>query len=214
MKIKAVLFDLDGTLRDTREIIYEAIKHAVKTHSGQEVDDAELAEYMHHHSHVHGHFTPHVSLDEFEAVYHTRLYELLPQVELYKHAVETLAKLHASGLKLAIVSSAKPEKIRQFLQRAGIDRYFDGIAGDDGLLALKPSPEPVLEAIRQLAVSHRECAMVGDMRVDMEASTAAGVPVRVGITHGFEDADALLAAGATHIIDSLETLPQLLSSIE
>ncbi|CAN5380871.1 HAD family hydrolase [soil metagenome] len=213
MKISAVLFDLDGTLRDTRDTIYTAVKHAVKEHSGQEVSNEDLADYMHHHSHVHQRFASHVSLAEFERVFHAKLYEMLPSVELYQHAVETIVQLHKAGQKLAIISSAKPAEIRQFLERAGIAQYFDGIAGDDGVLARKPSPEPVLAAIDQLGVAVGECVMVGDMRVDMQAAAAAGVPVKVGITHGFEDADLLKAAGADYIIDSLAELPAVIDNL-
>lgn len=210
MKIKAVLFDLDGTLRDTRQLIYDSVKHAVGESGGPDLGDTDLQEHIEHHTKVHQQFAPHVSVDDFEQIYFATLFKGLPDVDLYEKAAELLQELHSQGIKIAIVSSAGPDEIVAFLKRAGIRAHVDAIVGDNGVLARKPAPEPVLAAMRQIDVSAQDCAMVGDMRVDMLAAAAAHVPVRIGITHGFEDKKTLRAAGATHIVDSLAELPAVL----
>lgn len=213
MKIKAVLFDLDGTLRDTRDLIYDSVRHAVKELAGPQLSNDELYDYIQHHTKVHQKFAPHVSIEEFDKVYFAKLFEGLPGVSLYDQAEVLLQGLHAQGLKLAIVSSAAPDEIETFLKHAGVAEYFDVVVGDDGITPRKPQADPVLAAVEQLAVLAAECVMVGDMRVDMEAAGAAGVTA-IGITHGFETAESLRAHGATHIIDSLTALPSVLDKIE
>jgi phosphoglycolate phosphatase-like HAD superfamily hydrolase len=71
----------------------------------------------------------------------------------------------------------------------------------------KPDPAGMRLAMKRLRVEADACAVVGDHDVDMQAGLAAGIPVRVGVTHGFGDSRALTAGGATGIVSNLSELP-------
>jgi beta-phosphoglucomutase-like phosphatase (HAD superfamily) len=67
----------------------------------------------------------------------------------------------------------------------------------------KPDPEGLLLGIQRLGAQPNDCMVFGDHRVDMQAGVNAAVDQRIGVTHGFDDSEALLAAGATDIVTSL-----------
>lgn len=74
----------------------------------------------------------------------------------------------------------------------------------------KPNPEPLNLAMKRLNVVPDKTAVLGDHKVDMQAAVNAGVEVRIGITHGFDDCETLLLSGATQIVDSLEKFQEIL----
>lgn len=80
----------------------------------------------------------------------------------------------------------------------------------DDVSASKPDPESLLVALDRLKIEKSEAAVLGDHWVDMEAGVNAGVGIRIGVSHGFDDKAALEKAGATKVIGSLEELPNAL----
>lgn len=213
MKTRAILFDLDGTLRDTRDIIYEGYRHAVSQHSGFVPTDEEMYEHRNHHSHIHAAFAADVDPKDFEKTYFSKISTTILSAKLYQQASKVLADLRSRSLLLAVVSSAPPKGINTYLKNSDIAQYFDVIVGDDGKIPRKPAPDPLVSAARQLGVDISDCVMIGDMLVDVEAGRAAGVKAVIGITHGFEDRKALLKAGADYVVDSLSEITDIIEQI-
>lgn len=85
------------------------------------------------------------------------------------------------------------------------------ITADDVGNRTKPDPLSAELAMQRLGASPGDALVLGDHGYDIQAGKRAGVLTRVGVTHGFDDRDTLLAAGATNIIDSLVELPALLT---
>ncbi|MBX6334728.1 HAD family hydrolase [Candidatus Saccharibacteria bacterium] len=77
----------------------------------------------------------------------------------------------------------------------------------------KPHPMCFQLAMQRLEADPRETLALGDHAVDMQTAANAGIAVRVGITHGFDGRDALIDAGATHIISSLHGLQPLVDNV-
>jgi phosphoglycolate phosphatase-like HAD superfamily hydrolase len=98
--------------------------------------------------------------------------------------------------------------MQRMVERYGLARMV-AVTADDGLPS-KPDPAGVAEACKRLGVEPAETLMLGDLAADLLAAQSGGVPRRVGVTHGFDDAVALRAAGATAVIDGLGELPGLL----
>lgn len=95
-----------------------------------------------------------------------------------------------------------------------MEQYFDipkmtFITCDD-ITANKPDPESIFIALERLNKSKTDALVLGDHKVDMQAGVNAGVPVRVGVSHGFDGEEVLKKAGATQVIHSLNELPILL----
>jgi len=211
MPIKAVLLDLDGTLRDTRDIIYDSVQHALKLHAGKDFSRKDMDPYIHHHREVYKGLVGEEGLEEFDEIYTKHIDQFLPSAELFNGVEELLETLQKDGYRVALVSSAR--RGDEYLSQKGIHGHFEVIVGAHDVTRLKPDPEPVLVALKRLKITADEAAMVGDMTADMESSKKAGVAYRIGITHGFGKREQLQDAGATHIIDSLMELSLLLKKI-
>lgn len=154
--------------------------------------------------------------------------EMAPgNVRVFPGFAEAMRQVGAAGVNLGIVTSgtdyhmtrnfaaALPElgvaphdhidALARALETAyGIPRVV--IVTHDDVPEAKPDPSGVFMAMRRLEVTAEDCAMLGDHAVDMEAAQLAGVPLRLGITHGFDDEPTLEAAGATKLIDGLTEL--------
>ena len=100
---------------------------------------------------------------------------------------------------------------QQFAEAFGIPGFT--IITADATERHKPAPDSLLFAMRKLGVDNSRSAVLGDHRVDMQAGINAGIGRRMGIIHGFDDKETLVAHGATHIAESLPGVEQLLHRI-
>lgn len=210
-KIKVVLFDLDGTLRDSRKAIWPATENTLREHGVVATRD-EIMPHVHHHESVHKELAGHIPAEDFHKTFRDNLDLFRPQIILYEAAPAVTKQLHSEGYKLGMVTSATTAQ--KTLEDAGLDHIFDVIVGNDDTELHKPHPEPVLLALKRLGCKPEEAVMVGDLAADILAAQAAGVSLTVGITHGFGTPEMLKDAGATYIINALEELPELLNTIQ
>lgn len=157
-------------------------------------------------------------------------------VKGYGGLSDLLARLGTLGIKLAIFTSGTPHHIvRNFgvsLPELGmIDlyksttmsyieklRYFENnlkehfsipeftVITCDDVATHKPDPASLRLAMQRLGVTPEKSLVFGDHTVDMQAGVNAGVPARIGVTHGFNDDKVLLEAGATQVVHSLDEL--------
>lgn len=212
-KVRGVLFDLDGTLRDTKTVIYSSVQYALKATVGREVSDEDLYEYMHHHMEVHKQFASEVTAEEFDAKFHENLIRFLPDVQLYEGTIELLEWVKSNDYKCGLVTSAISPEVKSFLEVMDVDNYFDTIVCADHVTNKKPHPEPVLRALDQLGLKSGEAIMVGDMRADILSAKAAGLQKIVMLTHGMERRESLVSAGAENICDNLTEVKSMLEKL-
>ncbi|MGQ0642938.1 MAG: HAD family hydrolase [Gemmatimonadaceae bacterium] len=174
----AVLFDLDGTLIDSVELIVSSARYAFSDRSGPRPTDAEW---------ITGLGTPLVTQfrewahDEEEVV---RLVQRYREYQLAHHDILTrpydgmhaaLGELRAHGHRIGIVTSKLNALARRGLVCTGIDECFECIIGCDDTTRHKPDPEPVMVALARLGIEPGRAAFVGDSPFDMAAGNAAGV---------------------------------------
>ena len=210
--IPAVLFDLDGTLIDTIELILSSARHAFQGWPRGIPTDAEwvrgigtplvqqLREYAANEDEVAA------LLDRYrryQAEHHDRL------TRCYDGVLETVAALAARGHPLAIVTSKGTPIANQSLRFVGLDQYFPVIVGYDDTDRHKPDPEPVRVALSRLGVASTHAVFVGDSPHDIHAGNAAGV-VTIAATWGAFDRETLAAAAPNHFIECLGDLPGVL----
>jgi phosphoglycolate phosphatase len=130
--------------------------------------------------------------------------EMLKTTRLYPQVAETLAAF-SDKLK-AVVTSKEVRFTKIILDHFDIARYFDAIVGGDTTPARKPDPGPVLEALRLLGgVSATDAVMVGDSENDINAGRGAGVQT-CGVTFGFRTADQLRESAPNVMIDRFDQL--------
>ncbi|WP_298832054.1 pyrophosphatase PpaX [uncultured Planococcus sp.] len=175
-QINTLLFDFDGTLLDTNELIIQTFLTVLDEHYPGRFGREDALHFI----------GP--SLEQtFMAIDPDRVEELTVQyrslnrmmhdelVEEYDGVAETLRLLKARGLKMAIVSTKRSETIRHGLALMGVSDVFDVLVGLDHVSNPKPDPEPLHLALEQLGASHDEALMIGNNSHDIEGGKNAGV---------------------------------------
>lgn len=123
-------------------------------------------------------------------------------------ASDTLAQLHQK-YPMAVVSNRGRHSTMIFITQHDLDGYFQTIVTGQTCRRNKPHPEPLRWAANQMGVSPDECLMIGDTTVDMLAARASGAQA-VGMLCGFGERDELLHSGADLILETPGELVELL----
>jgi HAD superfamily hydrolase (TIGR01509 family) len=212
-RIKAVIFDMDGTLLDSREFIMQATEAALEAHGVTGVTREHMIELTGkslakiYESLAPGYDTK--SLMAAHREYQAAHRELL---QAYGDTKEILEKLQRQKVKIGLFTGAEAVTYDN-LRRFGLSPYFGSIVEASRYENSKPHPEGLLLCMEELGVRPDETVFVGDGIGDMLAGNAAHVHAVIGITHGFSQPDALQGAGADHLIGSLRELKPLLKNI-
>ena len=211
---KLIIFDFDGTLADTRELIIrtnqetqKAMGHAIVSEDviqgtiGLPLAEGIMAQMPE--------LTP-ADMPQWCATYR-RIFNVLKTQyvpAIFPHVSETLETLHANGVVLSVASSRLSVSLNEFLKLMGLLPLFSLILGADNVTAAKPDPEPVLKTMRELGLGPEETLVVGDMPVDILMGSRAGART-CGVTFGNSNRKELLAAGADYVIDDFAKLLEL-----
>ncbi len=150
---------------------------------------------------------------ECEAIIDRYELEAAEGTSLIEGVVEALTMLRQAGLKIALVTNDGVKATQRILERFSLHPFFDSVVTREDVAGMKPSPEPILLALRRLSVLPENTVVVGDSGIDVEAARLAGV-LAVGVTSGLKDEGALRSAGATHVISSVTRLPALIHEID
>ena len=204
----AILFDLDGTLIDSIELILGAARHAFVGFEGRAPTDEEWrAGIGRPLQAVLREFAP----DEAEAARlfgRYRAYQLEHHdrlVRTYAGIAETVQWLADTGHPMALVTSKSDWMAAKAMALVGLDRLIPTIVGCDTCVNHKPHPEPVERALALLGAEPANALFVGDSPHDVESGRAAAVST-VGVTWGAFSRPELERAGADVVIDHVEEL--------
>lgn len=178
MSTDAVLFDLDGTLIDSIELIVNSANYAfTKCGRPAPTRDEWVADLGLPLRAMFGRFvTDAAGIEELVAGY--REYQLANHDRLvrpYSEVTATVTELHARGIGVGVVTSKSEPLAKRGLAHVGLDGFFDVVVGLESCTRHKPDPEPVLTAVRRLGVDPGTSVFVGDSPHDMMAGRAAGV---------------------------------------
>jgi len=183
------LFDLDGTLIDSVELILRSYRHTLRTHRGMvPPDDLWLK----------GLGTPirvqlrqwtddPTEIEEMAAtysVYNLEHHDAL--VRPYDGVVNAVRGLKEEGKRLGLVTSKVRSGATRGLKVAGLEPAFDVIVGADDVQHPKPHPEPVLAALDRLGARPGEAVFIGDSRHDLVCGRAAGVKTAAALWGPFD----------------------------
>lgn len=208
--VEAVLFDLDGTLLDTLDLILTSFRIATREVLGEALPAELLLRDM---------GTPLVSQLRDIAPGHVE--ELLVAYRAHNHAnhdalarifpgtATVLDRLASLGMPMGVVTSKGAPMAHHGLERFGIRRYFGAVVTADDVAVHKPDPYPLEHAAALLGVRLAHCAYVGDSPHDITAARAGGA-VAIAASWGAFPEPVLAAAGPDHTIASITELPELL----
>ncbi len=206
--LKALLFDLDGTLLDSLADIAAAMNRMLAERGLPACDTDEirrmvgdgmrqlvvraLPEDQHDEA----------TVDACLAAYRGH-YETLWQTATrpYEGIPELLDELRRRGFKLGVISNKAHRFTVPMTEHFFGSDGFAVVLGQRDEVPRKPDPAGALEAAALLGVTPAECAYVGDSGIDMEFAANSGM-TGIGVTWGLRDAAELRAAGATHLVDT------------
>lgn len=214
---KVVLFDLDGTLTDSREGICKSVQYAlVKTgHKAPELKELEcfigppLKTSFREFYGIVGE-----EADRAVAFYRERYsdvgkYENKP----YEGIGELLAVLRNAGYILAVASSKPEVYVEDILKHFGLNDYFHYVVGSDMEGKRGEKEDVIEEAFRRMGLDEEsrkeQAVMVGDRHFDINGAKFFGID-SVGVTYGFAKEGELEEAGATYVVDTVAQLQALL----
>ena len=176
MRFKGILFDLDGTLIDTSNLIVRSFQHTFTQHYGRALTPQEVYAFFGKPLRA---AMEYYGPDKVEALIQTyREFNLAHHDELttgFAYVPETMRQLYDNGIMLAIVTSKTKSTAIRGLKLFNMDTYFSVVIGHEECQKHKPDPEPVLRALAQLKLAPHECLMVGDSPFDLASARTAGV---------------------------------------
>jgi len=205
MAIQTVLFDLDGTILDSNELIYASFLHTfnhykysftkeeimsfngpplIETFTNIDPERAELMieTYRQHNHEVHHDY-----------------------VKLFPNVIETIEVLQDNQIQMGIVTAKMRESVNMGLEITGLDRYFETIVTIDDVTHPKPHPESVIKAMTALNGEPSTTLMVGDNYHDIQAGQNAGVRT-AGVAWSLKGQDFLASYNPTYMLQDMKDL--------
>ena len=211
MQVKAIVFDLDGTLLDTLDDLWLSVNYTMDKFGFPHCDRREVRGFLGSGVRV----LVEKSLPEdkkdmtdeclsvFKAYYDVHKDD---NTRPYDGVIDMLKAVRAAGLKSAIVSNKYDAAVQQ-LKNVTFNGLVDFAVGEGNGIKTKPAPDGVLLALKNLGVSKDEAVYVGDSEVDLKTAENSGLKC-VAVTWGFRDRDFLIECGAKNVIDATcELLP-------
>lgn len=201
--ISAVLFDLDGTLIDTNNLIIQSFKHTYKKHLNREIDEKEiimcfgepLLDTLARYDRENAHEMIETYREHNEAIHDELAKEIVG-------ANVTLNELKALGIKVGVVTSKRRQLAERGLNLFKLFDVMDVIVTPEDTSKHKPDAEPVLKACEKLSVIPSETIMVGDSHFDILCGKNAGAKSCL-VKYSALPLDKLLIHNPDYIIDEI-----------
>lgn len=206
--IKAVLFDLDGTVLDTKPFIVASFHHVCGSYSLdviteemiQALGGASLRETYRHYHPAH----------DLEALCraHCEFQDANPRlISVFPETLPSLNRLSDLGLKSGIITSRHNNALA-LMERMCLQEYFSVVVTCDDVINPKPHPESMLLALDKLELGPDEVIFVGDMEADIQLGRNTGVRT-IGVACGFSSLDQMKSFGPDHVVETLDGVVEI-----
>jgi len=185
--VRAIIFDLDGTLVDTFEMIVAAFNAAITPVTGKTYSDAEVisrfgipdSQMIRRELESH----PKDVVDRAVEVYHAYYAQNHGGVSVFPGISDLLAELRRRGVPMGVMTGKGQRSARITLEALGLSDTFAAVVTGEDVARQKPEPDGPLEAARQLKIAPAECAFVGASPADVGAGKSAGMLMVVAGWH-------------------------------
>lgn len=212
---KAVLFDFDGTIIDSKEGVSKSVIHALNKFNIPVGDESKLDFFMGPPLHVSFQEIYGIEgelCDKAVAAFTEKYAEKgIYQMKLYDGIIELIKELRNKGIKVAVASAKPTVYVKEILDYLKIEHLFDAVVGNE-LNTNNPDKSSLInKAVEELGVTDKKyCAMVGDRHYDINGAVKAEV-IPIGVAYGFGSEKELKDAGAEFLAhDTTELLNILL----
>lgn len=210
MTYKTILFDLDGTLLDTNELIINSFLYTLNQfcpEKGYCREDIiakmglplrDMLRFFHE-EHV----------DEMMEVYREHNIRTHDQmVTAFQGVPEVLEELRQRGIKMGVVTTKQRNTVEMGLSLCQLEAYMQAVVTINDVEHPKPHPEPVLKAMQELKAEEESTLMVGDSPYDIEAAQRAGIS-SAGVAWSLKGADYLRQFSPTYMLEEMQDLLKL-----
>lgn len=209
MKVKAVLFDVDGTIIDSWDFVFGAVKHALNKH-GHSISEEVIVSAM----------GGRALLDFYKFLLPKEDYKLIAKSHRdfqqdkfdlgkpFPGAKKILKKLKSEGFLMGAISNRTKLSLKTTLDRAEFSSFFDIVISAEDVKNPKPHPQHVQTALTYLKVEPINSFMIGDTKDDILAGKLAGVKT-IGVTYGFAG-KKIADHNPDFVIDKLEEILTLI----
>lgn len=201
--IKALIFDLDGTLANTEIMHHRAWEKALIDNGVSRFPFETFMSYIGtSNEKIAGDYIESDSIrkDIAELVLkkQTIFMDLIPEIQLFQGAREIVDRYHTT-FRLAIASSSHKKEIMLLLKSQQLDSYFDLVIGGDMVRRKKPDPEIYLQVQQMLGCAPQECIAFEDSEHGLNSAKNAGmygvaIPNEFTLNHDFSRADLTLTS--------------------
>ncbi|MDP4099492.1 pyrophosphatase PpaX [Paenibacillus sp. P96] len=210
--INTILFDLDGTIIDTNELIISSFLHIMKDKTAQPLTRELIIPHMG--GTLENQLRAFTGLSEVgEFVKGYRAYNTIhhdDRVRPFPNVLEVVKTLHEQGIKLGVVTTKiRPTTIR-VLEMFDLISYMESIVTVDDVEHPKPHAEPVLKAVQELNADPAHTLMVGDSSFDILAAQAAGVR-SAGVVWSLKGEETLRGYNPDFMLSDMTDLLELVS---
>lgn len=214
MKYQALIFDLDGTLLDTLEDLFDGVNAVLQMHGYPQKTKMEVCAAVGNgivklieRVLPQGKDTPDFDrvLADFKQYYGAHCED---KTAPYAGIPELLIRLRDADVKMAIVSNKADFAVKTLAKAWFADTIHVAIGENEAAgIRKKPAPDTVDLALRELGVTRECAAYVGDSEVDVETARNSGMPC-LSVTWGFRSREILIENGADTLLDTAEALWQ------
>ncbi|MFH0731663.1 MAG: HAD-IA family hydrolase [Candidatus Omnitrophota bacterium] len=211
--VDLIIFDLDGTLVDSKKDIVSAVNFTLKSLGLREKSEGQIAAFIG--TGVNdlirkslGKKAP-VLMDKAVLVFEEYFTKhSTDNSALYPNTKETLK--YFSDKRKAVVTNRKSKFAKIALKALGISSYFEDILGGDDSACMKPSSCPLNKTMLKLNVNKEKTIIVGDMPVDIQAGKEAGIAT-CGVTYGIGKRQDIIKAKPDFVIDDIIKLKNIIN---
>ena len=212
--MKLIIFDFDGTLADTRQLIVETMQQTIQALELTPCTDEQCASMIG--LPLKQAFIELIPMsdemgdrcvDTYRRIFNEN--NALYVIPTFPNVIDTLFRLSAEGYILTIASSRSRKSLLDFVHTMHLEEIFSYILGADDVILSKPHPEPVLRTLEAFDCSPEEALVVGDMKYDIEMGRRAGTRT-CGVTYGNGSPQDLREARADFIVNNFEEILTLI----
>ncbi len=214
-RIKALCFDVDGTLSDTDDLYARKVKPFLPRAIFPDPDQTarRLVMWVESPGNALLGYADRIGLDDEMGALIDWFQRARPNTQknfILTPGVDQMLAALKGRYPMAIVSARHAKSTMRFLEQFDLVKYFDAIITGLSAPHTKPFPDPIFMAAEKMGVKPQECLMVGDTTVDIRAGKSAGAQT-VGVLCGFGEEKELKAMGADLILSNTHQLVDVMN---
>ncbi|MDO6620040.1 MULTISPECIES: phosphoglycolate phosphatase [unclassified Shewanella] len=222
--IKAIAFDLDGTLIDSVPDLAAATNATLTELSLPNAQEAQVRSWVGNGANMlmrRALMFAQPQVTDTQAI-DAQLEQVMPRFmhhyglhlekhsSLYPNVLSTLKQIKAAGYNMAIVTNKPYKFTTPLLESFGISAFFDLVLGGDSLEKMKPDPLPLTHILQQWQLEPAQLLMVGDSKNDILAAKSAGLS-SIGLTYGYNYGEDIALSSPTAVCEQFNEILALLN---